>query len=102
MQESGSWFNPIRPGLRQISARQFKITTILKWFNALVPCFMTFSFQVLFKISEKNGPGCAWLVWLRSYSSRAHPATQNPRYWFCGYNRLNANHFVHELLCRHQ
>ena len=50
--------NPIRPKSRQINVRQFKMTTILERFNALVPCFMTFSFQVLCGISEKkNGLG---------------------------------------------
>lgn len=70
-QESGSWFNLIRPGSRKINGRQFKMTNILKQFNALVPYFMTSSFQVLCIISAKMGPGCASLVSRRSFSSRA-------------------------------
>ena len=71
LQESGSWFNLIRPGSRKINGRQFKMTNILKQFNALVPYFMTSSFQVLCIISAKMGPGRASLVSLRSFSSRA-------------------------------
>ena len=39
---------------------------------------------------KKNGPGHASPVSLRSCSSRALPATRNPRYWFCSYNRLSS------------
>ena len=46
--------NPIRPKSRQINVRRFKMTTILEQFNALVPCFMTFSFKLLCGISEKK------------------------------------------------
>lgn len=46
--------NPIRPKSRQINVRRFKMTTILEQFSPLVPCFMTFSFQVLCGISEKK------------------------------------------------
>ena len=40
-----------------------KMTTILKLFNAFVPYFMTFSFQVLCIIFEKNSLcRCAYIV----------------------------------------
>ena len=36
--------NPIRPGSRQINARQFKMTAILERYKALLPYLMNFSF----------------------------------------------------------
>ena len=39
---------------------------------------------------------------LRLCSSRALPSTQNWRFWFCCYDRLNYNLLVVELLCRNQ
>ena len=83
--------NTIRPTLREINARQFKMTTILVRFNALIPYFMTFSFQVLCIISEEIGIDRVSLVLLCSCSSRALPATQNPIYCFCSCNRLNSS-----------
>ena len=73
-----------------ITARKFKMGTILEQFNALVsyilvPC----SFQILCIISEKIGQGHASLVSLCSCGSRPLPAAQNPIYWFCGCNKLN-------------
>ena len=55
-------FNPIRPGSRQTNVRQFKMYNILERFIALVPYFITFSFQILCIISEKTGPERASLV----------------------------------------
>ena len=48
----------------EINAKLFKMTTILERFNTLVPCFMTFGFQVLCTISERIGMGGASLVLL--------------------------------------
>ena len=56
--------NHIKPRLRQINARQFKMTTIFERFNTVVPYFMTFIFQVLCIISEKIGLGWAVLCLL--------------------------------------
>ena len=50
-----SEFNFIRPGSCRLNTRQFKMNTILDWFNALVPCCITFIFQVLCIISRKLG-----------------------------------------------
>ena len=44
------------PWLHQINVRQFKITTILEWFSASVPCFMTFIFKKFCIISGKIEP----------------------------------------------
>ena len=76
------------------------MTTILERFYAFVLHFMSFSFQVLCIISEKIKPDRASLVSLRSCTSKALPTTQNTRYWFCGYNRLNFYLLIHELLFR--
>ena len=48
----------------EINEKLFKMTTILERFNTLVPCFMTFGFQVLCTISERIGMGGASLVLL--------------------------------------
>ena len=52
---------PIRPGLRQINARQFKMT-IMERLNALITYFITFRFQGIMHNSEKIGPGYISLV----------------------------------------
>ena len=64
---------------------------ILERFNALVPLFMTFRFQlyIIYNFSKIRS-GRALLLPMRSCSARTLPTIQNPRYWFCGYNRLNA------------
>ena len=57
----------------------------------------TLVLQVLCTVSEKIELDRVLLVSLASYSSRALPPTQNPRYWFCSYNRLNSYLLVHDL-----
>ena len=91
-------FNPIRPGSHQIKAKQFKMTTILDWFNALIPYCATFSFQVMHKFWQNWAEPCfAWVAAPYLYHHHYHHHHQNPRHWFCDYNRLNSYLLVHEF-----
>ena len=48
------------------------------------------SFHALCIISDKTETARTSCVPLRSCTSRALPTSQNPRYWFCGYNWHNS------------